>query len=120
MIFQKYGSSSDISFTNDIFHKAEIISSTHTYHKNGYIRIHLPPHEPNDLLLLILSRTDDALPITLLEPSWKLVTSCLKPHNTKKQCIQIENGDCDNQTHGGLFCIGGMDLGTIIFYKIAG
>ena len=69
--------------------KADIISSTHFYNKDGLLRIKLPPHNLGDLLLLFLSRTDDVLPIKMTG-TWKLVTSCLKPHNTKNSVYKLK------------------------------
>ena len=81
--------------------------TTSAYHPTGNITIDRPPDsEKDDLLLLFLSRTDDALPMQLY--GWVPVASCLKKHNNVKSCMTIEECDLVWKTY---YCYGGHDLG---------
>ena len=88
-----------------------------SYNKNGNMVWDIPETAmEGDLLLLFLSRTDDALPLEL--DGWKYAASCFKTHNNQKQCFT--KSDCEERKdeYCKWFPQGkGRDLATIVFFK---
>jgi len=87
--------------------------STSTYDRNGLINITRPTQSKiDDLLFLFLSRSDDGLPVNLTD--WKPVASCLKRHNSVRNCETID--ECSEKMWEE-YCYAGADLGTVVFYR---
>ena len=80
--------------------------STSTYDRNGLINITRPTQSKiDDLLFLFLSRSDDGLPVNLTD--WKPVASCLKRHNSVRNCETID--ECSEKMWEE-YCYAGADL----------
>jgi len=96
------------------------VRTTTSYSFDGVLSIQSPSTNPEDLLVLFLSRTDGLLPLELW--GWKRApgTECYKSYNKQDRCWVAE--DCEKRM--GQFCTefpdgNGQDLATAIFFKRA-
>ena len=102
------------------------LSASSRYSLRGNLRVPSPPHaNEGDLLILLMSRSDDVLPLEL--DGWTTGPSCFKEVNTGnhiRECWTAE--DCLESTtssSGIKYCTRfpynhtGKDLATIVFHK---
>ena len=97
------------------------VGTTEKYDSNGQgLRISRPSgSKSGDLLILVLHRTDDDLPLYV--DGWKRVAECFKKDNgydcsTEKDCTSWHNSDFCGSFGGH----GGHDLAQAVFYRKVG
>jgi len=127
VVKQYEGLSSDLSFDlaltyNRIPHRPYLfyLGSTRVYDPNGQNLLINRPHQSRagDLLVLVLHRTDDVLPLVV--PGWERAAECYKQDNGF-DCATAT--DCDTWFSDGRFCRsfgdkgGGRDLAQVVLYR---